>query len=106
MLAQEYQARMKTTHIKSHSTMNKYYDLYTEALENGEKPGIIVRISKEANICPCLVAKLILQKFFSRYDDPQKSPNTLNVSQYLRDTSLIEDKDLSYEVYLVCNVFY
>lgn len=47
---------------------------------------------------PCLIAKLILLK---HYQNVEGENEKINVKKYLRDTTLIKDMDLSYEVYLV-----
>lgn len=104
MISLEYQNRMKVNHVKTPNVINKYYDLYTDAIDKREPPGIIVRMAKELDICPCLIAKLILQKHFSLFAIDQKSGLQMNINQYLRDTTLIEDSDLAYEVYL-CTLY-
>lgn len=95
---------MRSNHIKSKAIMNKYYAMYKKAIKNREEPGIILRISEEVDVCPCLVAKVLLQKHYSSLEDGQRSPSLPNVNKYLKDTTLIEDMDLAYEVYLVSRV--
>lgn len=91
---------MKVNHIKNQSVINKYWDLYQEAHKNGQKPGIILRMAEQFDICPCLIAKLILQKYFENCNT-----ETVQINSYLRDTSLIPDKDLAYEIFLVGFLF-
>ncbi|XP_022912979.1 CDAN1-interacting nuclease 1 [Onthophagus taurus] len=103
ILSLEYQRHMKHRFEKSPSSINKMYDLYEKAITNGEDSGVIIRLSLENKIAPCLAAKLILLK---KYEDVLNDESVLqtNVSQYLRDTSLIDDKVLAYEIFL-CTLY-
>lgn len=100
----EYQRRMKYNHVKTAEVMNMYYNLYKTATDRGDNPGIILRISQQYDVTPCLVAKLILQKYLNDVNlinsDNDSSTQT-NIKTYLRDTTLIQDPSLAYEVYLV-----
>lgn len=53
------------------------------------------------DIVPCLIAKLILQKYFEENDSLNSALCGSNVNVYLRDTTLIDNMDLSYEIFLV-----
>jgi hypothetical protein len=81
----EYQKRMKMNHIKSQTNINKYWDLYQQAVKNHESPGIILKIAEQFDICPCLIAKLIPQKYFEDLNLTEQA----QINNYLRDTSLI-----------------
>ncbi|KAI4467932.1 hypothetical protein MML48_2g00006309 [Holotrichia oblita] len=94
ILSHEYQRQMKYSHTKSPNVINKYFNLYEEALVKREDPGIILRIAVDADISPCLIAKLILQKY---YENTETDGENINVNKYLRDTTLIENIDLAYE---------
>jgi hypothetical protein len=91
---------MKMNHIKSQTNINKYWDLYQQAVKNRQSPGIILKIAEQFDICPCLIAKLILQKYFEDLNLIEQ------INNYLRDTSLIPDAELSYEVFLVSVTFF
>lgn len=86
-------------YAKYQSQKNKYFEEYVEAVQKGDSPGIIVRIAKKYGLTPCLVAKYILQKHFEQNDDDSNGGN--KITMYLRDTTLIPNMDLSYEVFLV-----
>ncbi|GJQ65943.1 hypothetical protein Trydic_g4041 [Trypoxylus dichotomus] len=101
ILSHEYQKQMRILHVKTPNVINKYFNLYEEALNKREDPGIILRIALHANISPCLVAKLILQKY---YDGAESDSENVNVNKYLRDTTLIKNIDLAYEVFL-CTLY-
>lgn len=92
---------MKNNHYKTHSNKNKFWELYREACENRKKPGIIVRIAEEFDVAPCLIAKLILSQYYDKAENSEQSEHS-NINVYLRDTSLIQDMNLSYEIFLVC----
>lgn len=87
---------MKSNHIKSPEIKNKYWEHYNEGVKKREAPGIVVRMSLEFDVSPCLIAKMVLQSYFEAADK-----KIGNVNTYLRDTTLIEDMDLAYEVFLV-----
>lgn len=101
ILSHEFQRQMKFSHIKTPAVINKYYNLYMDALNKKENPGIIVKIALDAEISPCLVAKLVLQK---HYENANCETENLNINKYLRDTSLIDNSDLAYEVFL-CTLY-
>ncbi|KAJ8924479.1 hypothetical protein NQ315_007276 [Exocentrus adspersus] len=103
ILSLEYQKRMKCTHIKTLTARNKYWDLYRQSVESGDNPGIIVRLAAEYDVAPCLVAKIILGKYFENAVEEQ-SGSGVNINFYLRDTCLIPDMDLAYEVFL-CTLY-
>lgn len=96
---------MKVKYCKYQSQKSKYFDDYTAAVQKGESPGIIVGIAQKYVVPPCLVAKYILQQYFEQNDESANS-NESKVVTYLRDTALIPDMDLSYEVFLVSGYLY
>ncbi|XP_014602519.1 PREDICTED: uncharacterized protein C15orf41 homolog isoform X2 [Polistes canadensis] len=77
--------------------LREKYDNYIEAIQKGEPVGILLKMAKEINAPPALLARNVLEKHCSQ-DDPNISRK--DVSRLFKDTTLIEDKDLSYEVYL------
>lgn len=96
----EYQKRMKINFSKTPTNEAKFYALFMEGVANGDDPGIIIRLAEKYGITPCLIAKLILKKY---YRDLEVEETVINndVKTYLRDTTLITNMDLAYEVYLV-----
>ncbi|KAJ3665986.1 hypothetical protein Zmor_001448 [Zophobas morio] len=100
ILSLEYQKRMKINHIKNLPNINKYWDIYQQAIKKSGKPGIILRIAEQFEVCPCLIAKLILQKYIDEFNFGEQS----QINNYLRDTSLIPDVNLSHEVFL-CTIY-
>lgn len=94
---------MKANHVKTQSQKNRYYHLYSVRTKQHQRPGIIIKIAEEFDVAPCLVAKLILQKHFDELDvsTELESNGNGNINLYLRDTTLIPDKQLAYEVFLV-----
>lgn len=88
---------MKINYTKYLNQKLNYYEDYIAAVHHSESPGIIIRIAQKYDVTPCLVAKLILQKYLEDHDDCDEN----NISMYLRDTTLIPNMDLAYEVFLV-----
>lgn len=101
ILSHQFRQRMKYTYIKSPETIECYYSLYTEALSRGDSPGIILKIAEENEVAPCLVAKLILEKCLGGVSEDNEENSVINVNIYLRDTNLVEDERLAYELFLV-----
>nr|XP_003705213.1 PREDICTED: uncharacterized protein C15orf41 homolog [Megachile rotundata] len=97
ILSLEIQHRMKVNHGKLFGNNKNYYDTYVEAVQNGEPVGILLKMAKEIGAPPALLARNILEKHCGR-DDPNFSKN--EVSKLFKDTTLIQDKDLAYEIYL------
>lgn len=92
---------MKINYIKYQSQKDEYFEQYNAAVQQGESPGIIVRIAQKFSVTPCLVAKLILQKYLEDRGEYDEMSGASQVTMYLRDTTSIPNMDLSYEVFLV-----
>ncbi|XP_072396316.1 CDAN1-interacting nuclease 1 [Diabrotica undecimpunctata] len=99
----EYQKRMKISHSRTQQNKQRFWELYQQSVKNKEAPGIVVRIAEKFDIGPCLVAKIILNKYFENNNDENAEPVS-NVNVYLRDTSLISDPILAYEMFL-CTLY-
>ncbi|XP_008550389.1 CDAN1-interacting nuclease 1 isoform X1 [Microplitis demolitor] len=97
ILSAEVMQRMKTCRNKLHGIRYDHYGQYIKAKKSGQRPGIIVRLAAAANLPPALLARVILERHFS--NDNKKFSRTF-ISQYMKDTTLIQDPDLAYEVYL------
>lgn len=95
---------MKVNHIKSQAQKNRYYEQYLAGIKKSKTPGVIIKIAENFDVSPCLVAKLILQKHFEEQNTATDLDlsNNANINLYLRETTLIPDKQLAYEVFLVC----
>lgn len=93
---------MKFRYVKTPEMALRYSGLYSAAVSQGEPAGAIVRIAEMHGIAPCLVAKLILQRWLEEKCEAEGSEfNAARVKSCLRDTLLIDDAILSYEVFLV-----
>lgn len=106
IISLEYQKRMKANHIKSQALKNKYYETYKSCIARGDGTGVIVKMATKYDVAPCLIAKLILQKYFEEHghsNDPDFNV-TQNINSYMRNTALIPDMDLAYEVFL-CTLY-
>ncbi|KAL3285832.1 hypothetical protein HHI36_000352 [Cryptolaemus montrouzieri] len=95
---------MKAVYYKNQIAKKRYWEMYINSLNKLESPGIILRIAKNEGIAPCLIAKLILQVYFEDYSgsmDTDKS--SVNINVYMKNTALIPNMDLAYEVFLCTN---
>ncbi|XP_012231072.1 CDAN1-interacting nuclease 1 isoform X2 [Linepithema humile] len=88
---------MKTNHVRLFGNNKSYYDSYLEAVQNGEPTGILLRMAKDIDAAPALLARNVLEKY-CMHDDANVSKNI--ISKLFKDTTLIGDKDLAYEIYL------
>ncbi|XP_012273529.1 uncharacterized protein C15orf41 homolog [Orussus abietinus] len=96
ILSQEMERKMKFTSHRLLSQNKPYFDIYKEAKSGGEPVGILLRIAETIEVPPALLARFVLKKYCEMKDDDSK----LNITKLLRDTTLIEEKDLAYEIYL------
>ncbi|XP_050295086.1 CDAN1-interacting nuclease 1 [Anthonomus grandis grandis] len=105
ILSTEYLRKMRYSYGRNQSSRNRYWDLYHKGIKNCEEPGILVRLSETYEVAPCLMAKLILQKYCDEHEErnPDKK-ESLNVNNYLRNTQLIPDPELAREVFL-CTIY-
>ncbi|XP_012231070.1 CDAN1-interacting nuclease 1 isoform X1 [Linepithema humile] len=97
ILSLEIQQKMKTNHVRLFGNNKSYYDSYLEAVQNGEPTGILLRMAKDIDAAPALLARNVLEKY-CMHDDANVSKNI--ISKLFKDTTLIGDKDLAYEIYL------
>ncbi|KAG0704431.1 hypothetical protein GWK47_002757 [Chionoecetes opilio] len=72
---------------------------YMARVEEGEAPGVVVRMAQEMDYSPAMLAKLVLEHHL-KTTCPDIIINKSHINSLLRDTTLIDDRDLSYEVYL------
>lgn len=106
ILSSEYQRKMRWNYGKTQNNRNKYWDMFKKGMDSKESPGVLVRLAETFDVPPCLMARLILQKHFDDQED--KTPDRegpININRYLKNTCLIPDPDLAYEVFLVCFKF-
>ncbi|KAG8223207.1 hypothetical protein J437_LFUL003558 [Ladona fulva] len=95
-----YQRQMKFTLNKKLSKINQLYTRYKNAVEAGERPGILLRMAQEIEVCPSLLARAILEKHFEAKDENGKEVSRSYISGLMKDANLIKNHVLSYEVYL------
>ncbi|KAL1512720.1 hypothetical protein ABEB36_002263 [Hypothenemus hampei] len=101
----EYQKKMKYGYGKTQNNRNLFWEMYNTSLKRGEEPGILVRLAEIHDIPPCLLARLILQKYFEvKPGKFLEKDSTVNINKYLKNACLISDPDLAYEVFL-CSIF-
>ncbi|XP_048523158.1 CDAN1-interacting nuclease 1-like isoform X2 [Dendroctonus ponderosae] len=105
ILCNEYQRKMRRIYGKTQNNRDYFWKLFWEKIDR-EKPGMLVKIAEEHEIPPCLIAKLILQKYYEGEADEEnldKEPAT-KLYLYLKNTSLISDGQLAQEIFL-CTVY-
>nr|CAG4651169.1 EOG090X0A0V [Simocephalus serrulatus]SVE94378.1 EOG090X0A0V [Simocephalus serrulatus] len=100
VVAQECQRRMKCSHgrLTSSETIEVMYNRYTNSILMGEEPGILLRLSDEVGLTPALLARSIVERHYQRQD--KSKPAKLLVSTLMKNTALIDDRDLAFESYL------
>lgn len=60
---------MKQSHHRTFGSNKSYFSRYCEAVERREPAGILVRLAKELNTSPALLARSILEDFYRIQDD-------------------------------------
>ncbi|XP_015591240.1 uncharacterized protein C15orf41 homolog [Cephus cinctus] len=101
ILSAEVQRQMKICHGKLFRSNKNYLTNYHKAIKRGEPVGILIRIAKQLQAPPALLARHVLEK---HYDIAKPNTPKAELKKQFKDTTLIEDKDLAYEVYL-CTLF-
>lgn len=102
ILSIEYQRRMKSNYGKCQNNRNRYWDLFQKSINSKGRPGILVKLAEMFDIAPCLMAKLILQKYFDDQEEKNgEKKEQVNINNFLKYTYMIPDSDLAYEVFLV-----
>ncbi|RVE50082.1 hypothetical protein evm_005288 [Chilo suppressalis] len=85
------QRSMKLNYRKSPVISSKYHELYEELMKDKNKDNIILWLSESQGISPALFARSLLQNVYS---------DSTMTKKCMKDTTLIEDKDLAYQVFL------
>ncbi|CAH2045297.1 unnamed protein product, partial [Iphiclides podalirius] len=84
------QRSMKQSYRKSPVISSKYYELYEDLMRDKNKEDVIIKLSDSQGICPALLVRSLLQNVCTQ----------LQAKKYIKDTTLIENKDLAYQVFL------
>ncbi|MPC27220.1 uncharacterized protein E2C01_020386 [Portunus trituberculatus] len=99
---QEIQRKVKKRYhrLNTPEKTQEIFMSYTTQVEDGEAPGVLVRMAQELDYSPAMLAKLVLEHHL-KTTCPDVNINKSQINSLLRDTTLIDDRDLSYEVYLL-----
>lgn len=95
----EYQKKMKKNHQKFSKAGEKLYKKYQKEADSGEKPGILLRLADSIDLSPALLARIILEQHHEQMSDEEEASRNA-ITKLMRDTTLIKNKELAYEVYL------
>ncbi|XP_063539332.1 CDAN1-interacting nuclease 1 [Cydia strobilella] len=86
------QRSMKQSYRKSPSISSRYYELYEGLMrDKSTEDGVLLQLSDNQGISPALFARSLLQNVYS---------DSSMVKKCFKDTTLIEDKELAYQVFL------
>lgn len=72
-----------------------------QLINKAEPVGVLLRLAEKLDTSPALLARNVLEEHVNRLNEKNARHARNNISKMLKDTTLIEDKDLSYEIYLV-----
>lgn len=100
IIAQDCQRRMKHWHARltSAEAVEDIYARFLESVSREEEPGILLRLSDETGLTPALLTRTVIERHHQRAD--QSKPTRCLVSSLMKNTALIEDRDLAFESYL------
>ncbi|XP_066257144.1 CDAN1-interacting nuclease 1 [Euwallacea similis] len=107
ILNTEFQRKMRYNFGKTQNNRNKFWAMFRKGIESNQGPGVLVNLAEVHDVSPCLLARLILQKYFEDQEDKngeKEKETSVNINRYLKNTCLIPDVDLAYEVFL-CTIF-
>ncbi|CAK1550516.1 unnamed protein product [Leptosia nina] len=85
------QRSMKHNYRKSPVISSRYYDLYENLVKKEDKSDVIIQLADSQGISPALFVRSLLQNIY---------PDSTMVKKCLKDSTLIENKDLAYQVFL------
>ncbi|XP_022121365.2 CDAN1-interacting nuclease 1 [Pieris rapae] len=85
------QRSMKLNYRKSPVISSRYYDLYENLIKKEEKSEVIIQLADSQGISPALFVRSLLQNVY---------PDSTMVKKCLKDSTIIENKDLAYQVFL------
>nr|CAG4642666.1 EOG090X0A0V [Evadne anonyx] len=100
IIAQDCQRRMKHLHgrLTSAEAVEDIYAKFLESVSKEEEPGILLRLSDETGLTPALLTRTLIERHHQRPD--QSKPSRCLVSSLMKNTALIQDRDLAFESYL------
>nr|SVE74321.1 EOG090X0A0V [Daphnia barbata] len=100
IVAQECQRRMRGSHGKltTSETVEVMYKKFSNSILLSEEPGILLRLSDETGLTPALLARSMIERHYQK--DDKSKPAKLLVSTLMKNTALIDDRDLAFETYL------
>ncbi|CAG9789344.1 unnamed protein product [Diatraea saccharalis] len=85
------QRSMKHSYRKSPVISSRFHELYEELMKDKNRENVILRLSESQRITPALFARSLLQNVYS---------DSTMTKKCLKDTTLIENKDLACQVFL------
>jgi len=100
IIAQDCQRRMKHLHgrLTTAEAIEDIYARFSESVSREEEPGILLRLSDETGLTPALLTRTVIERHHQRAD--QSKPSRCLVSSLMKNTALIQDRDLAFESYL------
>ncbi|CAH4031887.1 CDAN1-interacting nuclease 1 [Pieris brassicae] len=85
------QRSMKLSYRKSPVISSRYYDLYENLIKKEDKSEVIIQLADSQGISPALFIRSLLQNVHT---------DSTMVKKCLKDSTIIENKDLAYQVFL------
>lgn len=95
-----YYWRFKGAKVRLGTLKKQIEDDYEKAIKNREPIGIIVRIAKKYDLPPTNVARVTLEDYIIKHEEQDEQLLKNKVSKFMKDTTLIKDMDLAYEIFL------
>ncbi|XP_078671879.1 CDAN1-interacting nuclease 1-like isoform X1 [Branchiostoma floridae x Branchiostoma belcheri] len=98
--SQDYQKKMKKTHQRHHSleAIDDYFQRYQARISPDTMGTVLLRIAKEVDLAPSLLAKIILERHLALQAAESEPPARSYVNQLLKDPCQIPDPVLANEV--------
>ncbi|XP_078000917.1 CDAN1-interacting nuclease 1-like [Glandiceps talaboti] len=100
IFCQDYQKKTRKSHYRHHKpeVMEEYYQRYLKGISQSYKEPVLLRIAEEVDLSHSLLARIVLERHLAHTKYEGNSPPKSVVTQLMKDTSMIEDSVLSFEV--------
>jgi CDAN1-interacting nuclease 1 len=102
ILSQELCRKMKISHYRYKAKGEDYFARYMQRRETPNKTFSLMTMASEIGINPALLARIILDVYLTSKNESAEAEFSVSkhITRMLRDTSLIEDRQLAQDVHL------
>ncbi|KAL0269139.1 UNVERIFIED_CONTAM: hypothetical protein PYX00_006966 [Menopon gallinae] len=101
LLSNEYRRRIKKNFYRMNNQGNKLFQRYMNSRSSEKNSSSIIKLAEEIKMSYTLLGRMIAEKFLQQDDEGATNSSKLaRLKYYMKDSTLIEDPDLAYEIFL------